>query len=42
MGLWLAVLTGNTEQLLQHVFGLLGRSSEVGLQCCKAVVTHLL
>jgi hypothetical protein len=25
----LAVLTGNMEQLLQHVFGLLGRLSEV-------------
>jgi hypothetical protein len=27
----LAVLTGNMEQLLQHVFGLLGRLSEVGV-----------
>jgi hypothetical protein len=38
----LAVLTGNVEQLLQHVFGLLGRLSEVGVQFHKAVIKHLL
>jgi hypothetical protein len=39
----LAVLTGNLEQLLQHVFGLLGRLSEVRMSqmCYTYVITHL-